>query len=255
MAVKELFGRHYRDPIGKSVNTEDAVAFQIALWEVIQETEPAEGQAKLDLFAGDFQANYARADAPAYVLKAQQYLDSLTGNDALYYENPDLKGRELIRLQGIENADKVVAQSQFALRYVNGGGAPGAGNFARALTSGGGFGGGGFGAPGGGSGLGGSTGGGGGGLLAGTGNNNGSGQTFPTTTPITTTTTTPPTTTPIGSTPPSTTPPTTTTTPPVGGPQGPGTNPVPAPAGLLLGFIALGTLGSWRLGARVLGTK
>ena len=216
VAIKELFGRYYRDPIGKSVNTDEAVALQIALWEVIQETEPAEDQAKFDLFAGDFQANYARADAPAYVLKAQQYLDSLTGNDALYYENPDLKGRELIRLQGIENADKVVAQSQFALQYVNGGG-------------------------------------GGGGLLAGTGNNNGSGQTFPTTTPITTTT--PPATTPIGSTPPSTTPPTTTTTPPVGGPQGPGTNPVPAPAGLLLGFIALGTLGSWRLGARVLGTK
>ncbi len=254
VAVKELFGRYYRDPIGKSVNTEDAVALQIALWEVIQETEPAEDQAKFDLFAGDFQANYARADAPAYVLKAQQYLDSLTGNDALYYENPDLKGRELIRLQGIENADKVVAQSQFALRYVNGGGAPGAGNFARALTAGGGFGGVGFGAPGGG--LGGGFGGG-GGLLAGTGNNNGSGQTFPTTTPITTTpTTTPPSTTPPSTTPPSTTPPTTTTTtPPVGGPQDPGTNPVPAPAGLLLGFIALGTLGSWRLGARVLGTK
>ena len=245
--VKELFGRFYRDPVGKAVNADEAVALQIALWEVIQETEPVESTAKFDLFAGDFQANYPKADAPAYVLKAQQYLDSLTGNDALYYENPDLKGRELIRLMGIENADKLVAQSQFALRYI-GGGATG-GGFARALTSGGGFGGGGFGgAPGGGAGGGFGGGSGGGGFITPTGGNNGSAQTFPTTTPVTTT----PVTTPIT---PSPLPPTTTrTTPPNNGPDTP-TNPVPAPAGLLLGFIALGTLGSWRIGARVLGTK
>ena len=33
------------------------------------------------------------------------------------------------------------------------------------------------------------------------------------------------------------------------------TNPVPAPAGLLLGGIALGTLGVWRIGARLLRAK
>ncbi len=247
--IKELFGRYYRDPIGKTVNSDEAVAFQIALWEIIQETEPAEGPAKLDLFAGDFQANYPKADAPAYVQTAQKYLDSLTGNDALFYENPDLKGRELIRLQGIENAEKVVAQSQFALRYV-GGGATGAGNLARSLTAGGGLGAAGFGAPGGALGTGS---GGGGGLLAGTGNNGtGTGTTTtPTTSPITTTPTSSVTT---GGSSTSTTPPTSSVnTPPVGGPDNP--NPVPAPAGLLLGFIALGTLGSWRIGARVLGTK
>ena len=208
---------------------------------MIQESEPAEGEAKLDLFAGDFQANYPKADAPGYVLEAQGYLDSLTGNDGLFMENPDLKGRELVRLMGIENADKVVAQSQFALRYM-GGGATG-GGFARALTSGGGFGVGGFGATGGGTSAGA---GGGGGLIAPTGSN--SGSSIPSTTPVTTTPTT-------TNNPPTNTPPTTTgSTPPTNGPDTP-TNPVPAPAGLLLGFIALGTLGSWRIGARVLGTK
>lgn len=244
--IQELFGRYYRDPITKQVNAEDAVAFQIALWEIIQETEPKEGAPALDLFAGDFQANYPKADAPAYVTKAQAYLDSLTGADALFYENPDLRGRELIRLMGIENADKVVAQSQFALRYKGGAGVGGAG-FARALTAGGAFGPA-FGAPGGAFGTG--TGGG-GGLF--TNPNNGSGtvgttaQSVPTTTPITTTTT------------PSSTPPTTTVTnPPTGGPENPNNpnnpnNPVPAPPGVLLGVIALGTLGSWRVGARWLG--
>ncbi len=249
-SIQELFGRYYRDPVNKSVNADEAIALQIALWEIIQETEPAEGEAKRDLFAGDFQANYPRAEAPAYVLKAQQYLDSLTGNDNLYYENPDLKDRELIRLMGIENAEKVVAQSQFALRFANGGGV-GAGGLDRALTAGGGglaaLGGGLRGA--GGGGVGGGTGGGGGGFVTGGGNNGSS--TFPTTTPNTSTTT------PGGGTTTTTTtnpPTTTTTTPPVGGP-GDTNNPVPAPAGLLLGAIALGTLGSWRLGARLLAAK
>lgn len=237
--IQELFGRYYRDPITKDVDPVDAVAFQIALWELIQETEPAEGEPSRDLFAGDFQANYPKADAPAYVTRAQEYLTSLTGNDALFYENPDLRGRELIRLMGIPNAAGVVAQSQFALRYIGGVGAAGA---ARALTAGGALGGFG-GAPVGGVGFPG-----GGGLLAGGGGGGApvSGQNVPTTTPITTT--------------PTTTPPSTITTPPNGGPENPNppnppTNPVPAPAGLLLGAIALGTLGSWRLGVRLLGAK
>jgi hypothetical protein len=240
MLIKELFGRHFRDPVLKAVNAEEAIAFQIALWEIIQETEPADGKAKLDLFAGDFQANYAKADAPAFVTTAQKYLDSLTGTDeaqGLFYENPDLRGRELIRLKGIKNADGVVAQSQYALKYVGGGGTGTIGP-SRALTAiGGGTVGGGFGAPSGGVG----SGGGGGGFVSGGGN--GGGRTFPTTP---TTPTTPPT--------------TTTTPPPVGAPpsnpppQNPN-NPVPAPAGLLLGAIALGAVGSWRLGARYLRAK
>ena len=248
--VTELFGRYFRDPALKAVNPDDAVAFQIALWEIVQETEPAMGDLKLDLFAGDFQADYPKADAPIYVQRAQTFLDSLTGrDDALFYENPDLRGRELIRLQGIENADKVVAQSQFALRFKGGGAAGAGGAFSRALTAGGaGTGGGSGGGMGGGAGGLGNTGGG-GGLFA--GNPGGSGQTVP-----------------VGgggtTTPPSTTPPT-VTTPPVDGPDDPtdptdpgnpgNPNPVPAPAGLLLGAIALGTVGTWRFGVRLLSAK
>ncbi len=65
--VKELFGRYYRDPVLKAANEDEAIALQVALWEVIQETEPAEGSTKLDLFAGDFQANYPRDQTPGYV--------------------------------------------------------------------------------------------------------------------------------------------------------------------------------------------
>jgi hypothetical protein len=239
--IRELFGRYFRDPVLKSVNPDEAIALQIALWEVIQESEPAEGKVKFDLFGGDFQANYPPAEAPAYVKTAQQYLDSLVGDDKFFYENPDLRGRELIRLQGIPNADNVVAQSQFALRYMNGG-ASSSGNLTGALTSGVGLAPlGGIGGPG--TGFGGLGTGGGSGFLS---TNPGGGVT--TTTPPTTTppTTTPPTQPPIN-TPPINSPPDTT-------PETPN-NPVPAPAGLLLGGIALGTLGVWRIGVRLLSPK
>ncbi|AWM37896.1 hypothetical protein GobsT_40420 [Gemmata obscuriglobus] len=256
--VQELFGRHFRDPVLKSVDPTDAVAFQIALWEVIQEPEPAQGELKLDLFDGDFQANYPKAEAPVYVTRAQEYLGTLTGkDDALLIENPDLRGRELIRLQGLPQADGSATQSQFALRYA-GGGAAGTGAMARALTAGGGGLAGGAGAPLGGGGVGGLGGGTGGGGGFFSNPNNGTTTTTPPGGSTTTTTTTPPT--------------TTTTTPPVGGPDTPTTpttptdpntpttpttptNPVPAPAGLLLGAIALGTVGTWRLGVRMLGSK
>ncbi|QJX00336.1 hypothetical protein [Frigoriglobus tundricola] len=247
--VQELFGRFYRDPTNKDVPAPDAVAFQVALWEIIQETEPADGAPKLDLFAGDFRANYPPEQAPASVTQAQQYLNALTGNDALYYENPDLKGRELIRLQGLPNAQNVVAQSQFALRYV-GGGAVGAGGLSRALTAGGGIGAGGFGAPGLGSGLG-SGGGGGGGVYAGGNNGSGSPQTTPSS-PSGTTSSSGSSSGNTGS----------VSSPPGGGPvtggggdPGGPTSPVPGPAGVWLGLIALGTIGSWRIGAKLLGSK
>ena len=254
--VKELFGRYFQDPVLKAVNADDAIALQIALWEVIQETEPAEGTPKLDLFGGDFQANYPKAEAPAYVVRAQQYLDSLTGTDAVFYENPDLRGRELIRLMGISNASNVVAQSQFALRYAGGGGVGAASASSALLAGAGGFLGSGFGGFGG-FGAGAGAGGGGGGFLAG-GNNGGGSSTFPgsgtTTPPGGATTTTPPTT--GVTTPPVGQPPETPETPkPPGTPTQFSTNPVPAPAGLLLGAVALGTLGTWRLSVRVLSRK
>jgi hypothetical protein len=246
--------------VQKSVNADEAIALQVALWEVIQETEPTEGTAKLDLFAGDFQANYSRADAPAFVRTAQGYLDSLAGDDAVLYQNPDLRGRELTRLQGIENADKEVAQSQFALRFAGGGGL-GNRNLTNALTTGSGLAPGslsensnpnnrnrnGNGNPPGGSGFVGSGG------VSGT---PGGGFTAPPPSP-------PLTTTPPGSPPPGIPP---VVAPPTAGPSDPQPGnpdeqppvsgiPVPAPAGLLLGAIALSTLATWRIRARFLASR
>jgi hypothetical protein len=251
--VKELFGRYYQDPTQKAVNPDEALALQVALWEVVQESEPAQGPPKFDLFAGDFQADYPPADAPAYVTLAQSYLSSLTGDDAAFYENADLRGRELVRLQGIPAVTTAggfggllaaagsVAQSQFALRYA-GGGAPAGGGLASALTgTGGGLAG--LGGPGGlGGGLLGGPGGGGAGALLGGGGGGGGAPGTGITTPPGSGITTPPVNTPP------------VVTPPVNGPETPGT-PVPAPAGLLLGGIALGTFGAWRLGTRVLARK
>jgi hypothetical protein len=269
--IRELFGRYFQDPVKKAVNADDAVAFQYALWELIQEPQPAEGERKLDLFGGEFQANYPQAEAPASVLKAQQYLGSLTGNDSVYYENPDLRGRELVRLQGIPNADGLIAQSQFALRYAGGGGV--GGTLSRALT-GSGIGGlpvlgGGGGGAGGGAGIG--SGGGGGAFLGGSPGSGSTVTTIPPSSSLTTPPTTPPSTTtsvpPVGQPPETPTPPGTppeTPTPPGTPPKPPlppgtptlfSTTPVPAPAGLILGAIALGTLGSWRLGMRLLRAK
>ncbi len=242
--VRELYGRYYQEPVR---DAEQAVALQVALWEVIQETEPTEGRAKLDLFGGDFRANYPAEAVPAFATAAQKMLNSLTGDDASFFENPDLRGKELVRLRGIENDEKVVAQAQLALRSlggVAGGGAFGAGAGGGGLGPLGGFG------TGGGNGSGGGTGGGtggGGGLFPGGGNNSNTppGNTPPATTPPTGGNTNPPNP-PLPPGPPNPPPP----NPP--GPQPPvdGPNPVPAPAGLLLGVLAFGTFGAWRVGRR-----
>jgi hypothetical protein len=236
--IRELFGRYYTE--NKTANPNNTFAMQLALWELTEEAEPMDRAATFDVFAGTFQVNYPKDQAPAYVSLAQTYLDSLTGNDAIYYENPELKGRELVRLQGIENAEGVVAQAQYALRFINGG-APGIGPFASTLGNTGAGGLGGIGAGGIGAGLGAGEGAGGGGPLLTTGGFGG--------TPSTTTTT------PGG-------PPTSTTTRvPAGGPGtstvtitthgGGGGTPVPAPTGILLGLVALGTLATRRIYTRL----
>ncbi|MDB5306667.1 MAG: hypothetical protein JWO38_869 [Gemmataceae bacterium] len=240
--VRELFGMYY---IPSLSDAKAAKAFQIALWEIIHEASWPEGQpAPLNLSAGSFQAA-EQQDDPASVALARDYLKSLTGNDNVFYENPDLAGRELVRMTGLASplAANVVPQSQFALRYVRGGAsAPGA---AAPLL--GGVGGGGIGGIGGGGGGFGGLGGFGGAPLAGVGAGGGGGS-APGTTTTTTPTSTPPSTT--------TTPPTTTTNtppnspptiprPPVNGPPT-DTTPVPAPAGLVLGLIAVGAFASRR---------
>jgi uncharacterized membrane protein YgcG len=216
--IRELFGRYYQE--NKTAHPEDTYAFQVALWELTHETEPMDRAVSFDLFAGDFQANYPKEQAPDYVLKAQAYLDSLTGNDAIYYENQEINGRELIRLQGLPNAEGIVAQAQYALRYINGG-VTGTGGLAGTSATGGAGGFGGIGAGGGGAGIGAGDSSGGGGPLISTGG-----------TPSTTTTTT------------NSPPPSTGGRVPAGGPSG---TPVPAPAGLVLGLVAVGTLATRRI--------
>lgn len=253
--VRELFGRFYRGTDG--ADETEAVAFQIALWELAQEPEPADGPAAFDLFGGEFRADYPRDSAPAFVTKAQEYLSALTGDDSSFYSNPNTKGRELVRLQGVPNADGVTGQSQFALRFAGGGGTGGgtlpplAGTDVPLGGGGTGTGTGGPGVPGAGGNLLDPNGGGPGGLLV---PGNGGSSVPPSNNP--------PVRTPPGggggSTPPggggggSNPPGGGGGVPPVGGPNNPsGPNPVPAPAGLILGAIALGTIGSWRWGTRV----
>jgi len=174
--IRELFGRHFR----KEMNPNEVFALQVALWELSQEPQPKQGEVKFDLFAGEFIANYPIEEAPLFVNQAQEYLASLTNDDSSFYTNEAIGGRELIRLQGIPNAEGIIAQSQFALRYVNGP-APGGGD---AFGMGSGImGGGRTGVPGGGSGggltggggLGGGNAGGGGGLITGGGSGSGNG--------------------------------------------------------------------------------
>lgn len=272
--VRELYGRHYtatqnlNDPIA-------APAFQVALWELLQEggttppvvpaaadgVQPAAAAAhQFDLSGGAFRATTpagaqlapAAVDggggappSPAVVQRAGEMLRSLTGNESVFFENPALAGRELVRLKGLANAAGEVGQSQLALRQVVGG-VGGAGGAAGGAAGGGGLlaggGVGGF-AP---TALGGGGAGGGFGGLGGFGTGSGTPTTTTTVPPVTGTT--PPTTVPntpinpptsvppVGGTPPSTTPPNT--------PDTPG---VPAPPALLLAVAGVGLLAGRKL--------
>lgn len=230
--VRELFGRYYVPSLS---DARVAKAFQIALWEIIHETPwVADKPAPLDLDKGSFTAAKVQDD-PETVALAKEYLKTLTDNDNVFYENPDLADRELVWMKGLSSpgANNEVAQSQFALQYVKRG--VNAANVNSVPV--GGIGGGALGGGGGGL-FGGGGGGSGSGLFGG-----GGGGGFSNTTPPTTTPPTPPTTT----TPP-TTPPTTTVPPvnrPPTGPPG-NTNPVPAPAGIVLGIIAIGAFAGRR---------
>jgi len=120
--LRELFGRYHADTQPDSKAGPDApAAFQVAVWEVLNEQELPDGPMPLNLFTGSFLANYPReADAPPFVQLAQQYVTSLTGNDAPFFENPNFAGLELVRLTGLVGANGAVAQSQLAARVKSG---------------------------------------------------------------------------------------------------------------------------------------
>jgi len=251
--VRELFGRYY---IPSLADGRVAKAFQIALWEIIHEPSwAADKPAPLDLDQGSFTAANEQAD-PQFVDLARDYLKSLTGNDNVFYENPDLAGRELVWMKGLVSplANNSVAQSQFALQYVKGGGVNTANaNQVGAVPLGGGIGG--LGAGGGG----GFAGGGGGGAFVGGGGGAGGGfggapsSTTPPSTPTPPTSNVPPVNAPPTNPPETPTTPGTRSNPPSGTPtqQSFPTTPVPAPAGIVLGAIAVGAL----VGRRVLTQK
>lgn len=264
--IRELFGRYYLDAIDPN-KPDEARAFQIALWEIINEgTLPNEktvpvAASPFSLATGTFQADYAALDqSPVYVRRAQEQLASLTGDVNQFFGNPGLAGYQLVRMTGrgsLTDANEAV-QAQFALQRVEGGVGGGYGAAGGGLGgggAGGGFGGapiGGFGgAPVGGfgGGFGGGLGGGGGGFIANP--NNGP--------PVTTVPPTggPPETTPPGPTPPIVIPPVgqppTVNPPGEQPPDGTENTPVPAPAGVLLGLVGLGALGSYGAARRWLG--
>lgn len=221
--IRELYGRYYTE--NKTARPEETFAFQVALWELTHESEPMDKAATFDLYAGEFQVNYPREASPEFVLLAQEYLNSLTGDDSIYYQNPNINGRELIRLDGLPNAEGIVAQAQYALRYITGG-AAGVGPFVGYPAGGAGGALGAIGAGGGIAGIGGVAGAGGpggGGPLIGTTGTGGTGGT--------------------GGTPPGG-----GSRPPGGGPSN---SPVPAPAGLFLGLAAVGAFATRRIVLRL----
>lgn len=113
--IRELYGRYYVDvATDPKVN---APAFQAALWELSQETEVPDGPMPFSLYTGTFQADYpAQADAPAFVQRAQQYVQDLTGDDSVFAANPALSNLTLSRLTALQPVGgAMVGQSQLAL--------------------------------------------------------------------------------------------------------------------------------------------
>jgi hypothetical protein len=266
--IRELYGRYYLTSLDDPNATR---SFQVALWEIIHETQlPPAKAAPFDLTTGNFQADYANlAAAPSFVRQAQDYLKSLTGNENLFYDNPGLAGMELIRLKGLAGAGAgdIAAQSQFALQSVQasasnnavatagsgvtsglggsgsggpGGGSPSLGGVPTGFGPGAGFGG--VGSPG-------TTGG-----SSTTGTSTGAGST---TEPTTTSSTPfqPPTT--SSNDPPINQPPNNSVLPAIDQlpPTPPQTSPVPAPAGVVLGLVAWGIVAGRRSLGRVARSK
>lgn len=239
--VRELFAKHYAEAVKDNGTVS---AFQVAVWELVSETQTPAAPAAYSLYSGTFQAVEPVATAPAFVRTAEGYLKGLTGDDAAFATAPLLAGRELVQLSGTNISTGTAAQAQLGVRNrggvnnlvspfgtdANSFGGLGGGGFAPQLGGRnplGGFGGGGFGGGGGGFG---------GGFFGGVG---GGGTT--TTSPPTTSTSPPPPGTieqpggnnpinPNSPPPPVSPPPGVPPVPPV--PPGPPVPPVPPPPGV-----------------------
>jgi hypothetical protein len=119
--VRELYGRFYQETLDDP--KANAPAFQVALWELVTETEFPDGPMPFNLYTGTFRADYPdEAGSPAFVRQGQRYLQALTGDDAPFSAAPVLSGMELVRLTAYREAGAAtVGQSQLALRASPGG--------------------------------------------------------------------------------------------------------------------------------------
>jgi hypothetical protein len=132
--VRELYGKYYSEVAADPAT--NAPAFQVALWELTQETEVPDGPMPFSLATGTFRADYPNleADSPAFVRTAQRYVQNLTGDDSAFASNQALANMELTRLTALRPVGGAAAgQSQLALRTA----APVAGDGADALALGG----------------------------------------------------------------------------------------------------------------------
>ena len=105
--IRELFGRYYLDAMDPN-KPDESRAFQIALWEIINEGELPMAKdfpskpSPFSLNTGTFQANYPPpTDTPIYVTRAQAMLQPLTGDESLFHSNPGLAGYRLVRMNGL----------------------------------------------------------------------------------------------------------------------------------------------------------
>ena len=126
--IRELFGRYYndsfepRDPLDLLINPDAGRAFQVALWKLTTEAklpDPSDpGRAKLDLYDGSFRAEYPDRDKiPSFVVKAQQLLQNLSGDDSAFYSSIG-KYYNLVRINGLQDVDNAdLAQDFYVLQF------------------------------------------------------------------------------------------------------------------------------------------
>jgi hypothetical protein len=94
-AILELYGRHYNTAWAASgfAGSSDAVAFQLALWELVYDGRSSDPTSLTDS-TGHFHVN--GADYGAAATTAQSWLNGLTGNPGAFAAN--LPGMELVAL-------------------------------------------------------------------------------------------------------------------------------------------------------------